>query len=226
MESSNKPDAVNPAMPLWFARGDQRRRVTDLERRPRTTRGSPQELPNTRMTAKRFYDWQTLGGTDDVMRLVDCLERADIPWCAIGGVAVNHWAAEPMVTQDVGFVVAAEAIDRAVAVLTEAGFRPERFPWSINFKGHSRVSLQLSTEDFYRDFPSRALAADVHGILLRVASLEDTLKGKIKAWSDAARRQSKRLKDLGDIARLIEAHPQLWELLSDDLKQQIERPLA
>ena len=178
------------------------------------------------MTAKRFYDWQTVGGTDDVMRLVDCLERADIPWCAIGGVAVNHWAAEPMVTQDVGFVVAAEAIDRAVAVLTEAGFRPERFPWSINFKGQSRVSLQLSTEDFYRDFPTRAVAADVHGILLRVASLEDTLKGKIKAWSDAARRQSKCLKDLGDIARLIEAHPHLWALLSDDLKQQIERPMA
>jgi hypothetical protein len=118
----------------------------------------------------------------------DCLERADIPWCAIGGVAVNHWAAEPMVTQDVDFVVATDAIDRAVAVLTEAGFRPERFQLSINFKGHSRVSLQLSTEDFYRDFPTRAVPADVHGILLRVASLEDTLKGKIKAWSDAARR--------------------------------------
>lgn len=178
------------------------------------------------MTAKRFYDWQTVGGTDDVMRLVDGLERADIPWCAIGVVAVNHWAAEPMVTQDVDFVVATEAIERAVTVLTEAGFRPERFPWSVNFKGTSRVSLQLSTEDFYRDFPTRAVPADVHGILLRVASLEDTLKGKIKAWSDAARRQSKRLKDLGDIARLIETHPHLWESLSDDLKQQIERPMA
>jgi len=30
------------------------------------------------MTAKQFFDWQTSGGTDDVMRLVDCLERADI----------------------------------------------------------------------------------------------------------------------------------------------------
>lgn len=29
------------------------------------------------MTAKQFYDWQTGGGTNDVMRLVDCLERAD-----------------------------------------------------------------------------------------------------------------------------------------------------
>ena len=176
------------------------------------------------MTAKKFYDWQTAGGTDDVMRLVDCLEKADIPWCAIGGVAVNHWATEPMVTQDVDFVVAIEAIDRAVTILTEAGFRAERFKWSVNFKGHSKVSLQLSTEEFYRDFPSRAVPADVHGILLRVASLEDTLKGKIEAWNDSARRQSKRIKDLGDIARLIETHPHLWKSLPDVLKQQIERP--
>jgi hypothetical protein len=28
----NKPDAVNPAMALWFAIEDQWRRVTDLER--------------------------------------------------------------------------------------------------------------------------------------------------------------------------------------------------
>lgn len=27
------------------------------------------------MTAKQFYDWQTA----DVMRLVDCLERSEIP---------------------------------------------------------------------------------------------------------------------------------------------------
>src|SRR4051812_46141565 len=108
------------------------------------------------VTAKKFYDWQTVGGTDDVMRLVDCLERADIPWCAIGGVAVNHWAAEPMVTQDVDFVVAAEAIDRATSLLEAAGFRAERFQWSINFKGRSQVSLQLSTEEFYREFPARA----------------------------------------------------------------------
>ena len=129
-----------------------------------------------------------------------------------------------MVTQDVDFVVAAQAVDRSVEILSQAGFRPEKFQWSINFKGHSRVSLQLSTEDFYRDFPSRAVPADVHGILLRVASLEDTLRGKIKAWSDSHRRQSKRIKDLGDIARLVETHPQLWVSLTDELKLQIEQP--
>jgi len=176
------------------------------------------------MTSKQFFDWQTSGGTDDVMRLVDCLERADIAWCAIDGVAVNHWAQEPMVTQDVNFVVATEAIERTVSLLEDAGFRSDRFDWSINFQGRSKVSLQLSTAEFYREFPSRAVPADVHGILLRVASLEDTLRGKMKAWSDSQRRQSKRIKDLADIARLVEAHPELWESLTDDLKNQIRPP--
>jgi len=175
------------------------------------------------MTPKRFYDWQTAGGTDDVMRLVDCLERADVSWCAIGGVAVNHWAEEPMVTQDVDLVVAAESVDLAVKLLEEAGFRSERFPWSINFRGHSKITIQFSTEGFYEDFPGRSVPADVHGILMRVASLEDTLRGRIKAWKEKERRQSKKIKDLGDIARLVESHPHLWELLEPELKEIIEK---
>jgi hypothetical protein len=178
------------------------------------------------MTSKQFYDWQTSGGTNDVMRLVDCLERADVAWCVIGGVAVNHWAENPMVTQDVDFVVAADAIERMVLLLEDAGFRAERFEWSVNFKGQSAISIQLSTENFYRDFPSHAVPADVHGILLRVSSLEDTLRGKMKAWSEPRRRQSKRIKDLADIARLVEAHPHLWNLLTGDLKQQVQPPEA
>lgn len=176
------------------------------------------------MTPKQFFDWQTSGGTDDVMRLVDCLERADVAWCVIGGVAVNHWAEQPMVTQDVDLVVASEAVDRTVALLEAAGFLSERFEWSVNFKGRSAVSIQLSTEEFYKGYPSRAVAADVHGILLRVASLHDTLRGKIKAYSEPALRQSKRIKDLADIVRLVEAHPHLWDALPEDLKRQVQRP--
>ena len=176
------------------------------------------------MTDKRFYDWQTAGGTDDVMRFVDCLERADIPWCAIGGVAVNHWADEPMVTRDVDFVVTVEAIDKTVKILEAEGFKPTRFEWSINFQGSSRVSIQLSTEELYHSFPSRSVPADIFGILMRVATLEDTLAGKIEAWRDSRRRQSKRTKDLGDIIRLVEAHPQLWKTLPPDLKDQVEKP--
>jgi hypothetical protein len=176
------------------------------------------------MMAKQFYDWQTSGGANDVMAMVECLERADVTWCAIDGMAVNHWAENPMVTQDVDFVGAVDDIERTVRLLEEAGFRSERFAWSVNFQGRSDVSIQLSTEDFYQDFPCRAIAADVHGILLRVACLEDTLKGKIAAWSDSQRRQSKRIKDLADIARLVEAHPRLWDSLTDELKKLVQPP--
>jgi hypothetical protein len=176
------------------------------------------------MTPKKFFDWQTAGGTDDVMRLVDCLERADISWCAIGGVAVNHWSEELMVTQDVDLVVATESIEHTVHLLEEVGFKSERFAWSINFTGISKVRIQLSTEDFYSAFPGRSVPADIHGILMRVASLEDTLRGKIKVWKDAERRQSKKIKDLGDIARLVESHPQLWDKLDDELQQVIQKP--
>ncbi len=175
------------------------------------------------MTGRQFYDWQTAGGADDVMRMVDALERAELHWCAIGGIAVNHWATEPMVTRDVDFVVAVDEVERAVAALERAGFTAERHAWSINFRGHSQVSLQLSTENFYEEFPARAVAADVHGILLRVAALHDTLAGKVKAWRTPDRRPSKAIKDLGDIARLVEAHPQLAAALPPDVAQALAR---
>jgi len=176
------------------------------------------------MTAKMFYDWQTAGGTDDVMRLVDALERADILWCAIGGVAVNHWAEEPMVTQDVDFVVTVNDVSKVVEILEGEGFTYEEFKWSVNFKGRSKVSIQLSTEDVYLSFPERSVAADVHGILMRVAALSDTLVGKILAWQDKSRRQSKRAKDFTDIVRLVESHEQLWCELPDELKGIIDKP--
>jgi len=176
------------------------------------------------MTPKQFYDWQTSGGTNDVLRLVACLEQADILWCIIGGIAVNHWAEQTMVTQDVDIVIAASGVDRAVSLLEAAGFQVERFEWSINIKGSSAVSIQISTEAFYSTFPERSVPSDVHGILMRVASLEDTLAGKTRAWADPERRQSKRIKDLADIARLIEAHPTLWDCLSDALKELVQKP--
>lgn len=129
-----------------------------------------------------------------------------------------------MVTRDVEIVIVTEAVEAAVALLTQEGFRAERHPWSIHLRGESKVSIQISTAAFYGDFPERAVPADVHGILLRVASLQDTLRGKTEAWSDTRRRQSKRLKGLTDLTRLIEAHPHLWPLLPAELRAQIDPP--
>src|SRR5436309_1027888 len=110
------------------------------------------------MTGRQFYDWQTAGGGGDVLLLVETLERREIPWCMIGGLAVNHWAKETMATADVDLVIATESIEQSVRALEEAGFRAERFEWSIDLQGHSKVSVQISTEAVYGEFPQRAIA--------------------------------------------------------------------
>jgi hypothetical protein len=55
-----------------------------------------------------------------------------------------------------------------------------------------------------------------------VASLEDVLAGKVWACCDAARRKSKRQKDLADIARLVEAYPALAASLPLDVLRQVQ----
>jgi hypothetical protein len=174
------------------------------------------------MTQKQFYDWQTAGGGGDVTLLIDTLERREIPWCMIGGLAVNHWAEEPMATADVDVVIATERVDEAVKALAEAGFAVKRFEWSINLKGRSKVLVQISTEKLYRDFPTRSVPADIHGILMRVASLEDTLRGKLAAYADRECRPSKRQKDLLDIIRLMESHPKLRPLIPAEVLEKMK----
>ena len=83
------------------------------------------------MTMRQFYDWQTAGGGDDVSRLVATLERGEIAWCMIGGLAVNHWAREPLATADVDVVIAAGQVEAAVKALPRRVSRPK------NLRGRS-----------------------------------------------------------------------------------------
>jgi hypothetical protein len=189
------------------------------------------------VTRKQFYDWQTAGGGGDVSLLVAALEQREIPWCMIGGLAVNHWAKEPMATADVDVVIAAGRVEEAVKALQAAGFASKSRSSRGNeahssrksepthvgcYKGRSEVLVQISTEEVYREFPGRAVPADIHGMLMRVACLKDTLRGKILAWQDPERRASKRQKDLLDVMRLVEAHPRLQKSLPADLAAKIK----
>jgi len=47
------------------------------------------------------------------------------------------------------------------------------------------------------------------------------LQGKLWAYSDPTRRQSKRQKDLADIARLVETHPELEAEVPTDILAKI-----
>lgn len=173
------------------------------------------------MTARQFYDWQTNGGVSDVIALVEILEKEEVSWCMIGGLAVNHWAEEPMATADVDLVISTNDVSKALGALQKLNFEEKHFEYSVNFRGGSKVSIQISTAEFYQDFPVRSVPADVHGILMRVASLEDTLAEKVAAYSDDSRRPSKRQKDLADISRLLEAHPQIKPLIPEHVQQHL-----
>lgn len=56
---------------------------------------------------------------------------------------------------------------------------------------------------------------------MKVASLRDVLKGKVWAYSDKQRRESKRQKALADIMRIIESFPDLKSDLPDLLFKEI-----
>jgi hypothetical protein len=79
----------------------------------------------------------------------------------------------------------------------------------------SDLRVQLQKDPRYQEFIARAEIHDVLGYRLSVASIEDVLAGKIWAYSDETRRASKRQKDLADIMRLIETHPELRSSLPE-----------
>jgi hypothetical protein len=65
--------------------------------------------------------------------------------------------------------------------------------------------------------------AEVLGVRVRVACLEDVTQGKLWAYSDPQPRLSKRKKDELDLIRLAEAHPDLRSLYPRELREQLER---
>lgn len=173
------------------------------------------------MTETQFYDWLTGGGAQDLAIVVEELAALGEGWCVIGGIAVNAYAAEPVTTTDVDFAVAPGLIEPLVARLKARGFQAKAFPYTTNVVGASRVSVQFTTSAEYAEFPARAEARSLLGLPLRVASLADTLAGKAMAWSAPERRPSKRLKDLSDMARILEAHPEAERLVPEAVLRKI-----
>lgn len=181
--------------------------------RLRSTRKSPTRWADRfgvdSLSDRQFFDWLTAGGGRDLARLIESLEREEIPWCAIDGLAVNYWAQNLLLSADADLVVAHERLTDALQILIAAGFQTCRDVRTIRVSGTSQLAIWIHTHEGYGRLPSRATATEVNGMALRVASLEDTLAAKIAIWSDPERRPIQRQKDLLDIMRLVEAHPEL-----------------
>ena len=174
------------------------------------------------MTGKEFMKAVANGKTDPLETLLRILAETSSAYCVIGGLAVNAYV-EPVVSLDLDIVVVAEGIDKVCAAAQVSGLLVQEFEHSINLSAtESDLRIQLQTDPRYQAFVARATAREVLGYRMFIANLQDVLQGKIWAWSDDKRRQSKRQKDLADIMRLVEAHPSLKNDLPPEIFSRIE----
>lgn len=160
------------------------------------------------MRARGFWKAVTLDQSNFLDEFVALLRDAGASWCLIGGQAVNAYV-DPVVSLDLDVVIAGPDLDAIVPPL-ERRFTVTSFPHSLNVAAQdSDLRVQIQRDPRYAAFIERAETRPVLGIPLPVAHVEDVLQGKVWAAEDPARRGSKRQKDLADIARLIEAYPEL-----------------
>lgn len=173
------------------------------------------------MRASVFYNIVTRGGGAEIEELLRLLDEAGIRYCVIGGQAVNHYV-EPLVSLDLDLIVATGQLAAAEELLSNR-YAVRRFPHSLNVNlGVSDLRVQVQTDSRYSDFVDRAEPGDVLGIPMYVAASRDVLQVKIWAAQDSSFRPSKRQKDLTDIARLIEAYPDLGPDVPPDVLRRIE----
>ena len=162
----------------------------------------------------------TQGGATDFVRVIEGCKSFE-PYCLIGGLAVNCFV-EPVYTLDL--VVIASNLARLSAYLLQQGFKTEEHPHSVNVQAPgSELRIQFTTDARYQAFLARSIEAVVLGVNVRVACLEDIVRGKLWAHSDPRRRLSKRKKDELDLIRLAEAYPELRSLYPRDLQNQLDR---
>lgn len=174
------------------------------------------------MTGKTFLNSVTNGRIDIVQLILSLLEETASPYCVIGGLAVNAFA-EPVVSLDLDIVVVSERIDALRKAAKEKGMNVEEFEHSVNLSAiGSDLRIQLQTDPRYQEFIARSQRLKVLGYEMSVACLEDVLRGKVWAYSDETRRKSKRQKDLSDIMRLVETHPELEKKLPPEIASKLE----
>jgi hypothetical protein len=174
------------------------------------------------VTAAEAYELTTQGGATDFARVIEVCESFR-PYCLIGGLAVNCYV-EPVYTLDADIVVVAANLRKLTARLGELGFKTEEHPHSLNAQPPgSDLRIQFTTDERYQAFLARSVEAQVLGVQVRIASVEDVAQGKLWAYGDPSRRLSKRKKDELDLIRLAEARPGLKSLYPRELREQIEK---
>jgi hypothetical protein len=174
------------------------------------------------MTASEIFESITGSGSTDFAALVAILNRRGA-WCLIGGLAVNCYV-EPVYTLDADLVVVASELPAIKDELIYAGFSVEEFPHSLNARmAKSDLRIQFSLDPRYQSFLSDTAVREVLGQQVPVASLTNVVRGKTWAWGDSERRLSKRKKDELDLIRILEAYPEIRDLMPSEITKQLEQ---
>lgn len=172
------------------------------------------------MTASEVFEVVTGRGSSDFAALASILNQHG-SWCLIGGLAVNCYV-EPVFTLDADIIVVSEELSAVEADLKAAGFSAQRFAHSMNARmPGSDLRIQFSLDPRYQEFLSDTKLMDVLGEQVPVASLANVIRGKIWAWSDPARRPTKRKKDELDLMRILEAYPESRHLMPAEIRDQL-----
>lgn len=172
------------------------------------------------MTKREFLKKVINQKRDLLQEFVKILRTKKIPFCIVGGLAVNAYA-EPVVSLDLDVVVAVTRLDDLLLVLSKK-YKIKKFPNSINITApFSDLRIQIQTDPRYQEFISDAVQKNILGYKLPVAKIENVLQGKIWAYQDETRRPSKRQKDLADIMRLLETNKNLLLLVPEEIKKRL-----
>ena len=116
------------------------------------------------------------------------LRDADVPFVLGGGVAI--WARRgPETEHDLDYFLKPEDAERALQVLAEAGFRPEKPPEGWVYKAwddHVLVDLIFDPRGVAVDdaFIEGAAETEVHAVRMRVLQPEDVLVTKLLALKE------------------------------------------
>lgn len=172
------------------------------------------------MTKKEFLKAVANGKIDVLQVFLDTVSQLGADYCVIGGLAVNAYA-EPVVSLDLDIVVAVSDMDAICKGVAEH-FKIEHFANRVNLSSsESDLRIQLQTDSRYQEFIRNATVRNVLRYEMKVATVEEVLKGKVWAYSDEARRMSKRQKDLADIMRLVESYPDLVDKLPSWIRDKL-----
>jgi hypothetical protein len=168
------------------------------------------------MQALDFWKVIIMDKANHLESFLAMLEESHIRFCVIGGQGVNAYV-DPLVSLDLDLAVATAQAEQIESLLA-ARYKVTRFPHSLNIElPESDLRIQIQTDIRYGGFTNYASNREVLGLEMPVARLEDILQGKVWAIQDPDRRASKRQKDLADVARILESHPELKTQVPDDI---------